>query len=75
MTILNIFFNTSLREGQGKVQTPKDAQILIGSSDKVSVMETEDDETNDSRPVYCEYAFIVHLPNITRTHSTEGKWS
>ena len=37
-------------------------------------METEDDETNDSSPVYCEYTFIVPLPNITRTHSTEGKW-
>ena len=28
-------------------------------------METENDKTNDSSPVYCEYTFIVPLPNIT----------
>ena len=41
------FFNTSIREdqGKGKVQTPGDAQILVSGSDKVSV--AEDDETDD----------------------------
>lgn len=34
-------------------------------TNKVSMV--GDAESNDSGPVYCEYIFIVHLPNITFT--------
>lgn len=70
---LIFFFNTSIREdqGKGKVQTPGDAQTLVSGSDKVSV--AGDGETDDSGTVYCEYIFVVPLPNMTGTRSTEGK--